>query len=399
MESHLLPAAAAATRLGIKRTTLYAYVSRGLVTAYSLPGRRGSWFDPIQLDALTRRARDPVERRPDLRMTSAITLIEGGRYWYRGRAPEDLAATRTWEAVAEFLWTGDDTTDPPAWPVDEAAADRAHRALASIPADAPFLDRLRLVVAVLGAGDPLRLDLRPAGALATARRLTGTAIAAISPARRGRAAARIAAALGRRRPRPEIVHAVDRALIVMADHELAASTVAVRVAASFRADPYAAVLAGLGAMAGSWHGGASRQVETLFRDVAGGRPADAAVSELLARDAHVPGFGQPLYPAGDPRVTLLLPLARSFGPTPEADAIERLGKAQGLPPPNVDFALATLVRALGLTFGAGEALFALGRLAGWLAHAIEEYESRTAFRMRAVYAGPRPGARIEGLMI
>jgi citrate synthase len=104
----------------------------------------------------------------------------------------------------------------------------------------------------------------------------------------------------------------------------------------------------------------------------------------------VPGFGHPLYPDGDPRVAVLLPLARTFGPTPEADAVLEVARAQGVAAPNVDFALAALSSRLGLPVGAGEAIFTVGRLAGWLAHALEEYAKRTPLRLRAVYTGPRP---------
>jgi citrate synthase len=83
-------------------------------------------------------------------------------------------------------------------------------------------------------------------------------------------------------------------------------------------------------------------------------------------------------------------IARRFGATTEADGLLKVAADQGLPPPNVDFGLAVLARALGLGSGAGEALFVVGRLAGWLAHAIEEYADRSELRMRALYVGPRP---------
>jgi citrate synthase len=183
---------------------------------------------------------------------------------------------------------------------------------------------------------------------------------------------------------------VNAALVVMADHELAASTLAVRVAASFKADPYAAVSAGLGAVSGAWHGAASLGVERMLAAVARGqRPADV-LGRALAGDGQVPGFGQRLYPDGDPRMPILRDMASRFGSTAHADALLRVAADQGLPPPNVDFGLAVLARALDLSAGAGEALFVVGRLAGWLAHAVEEYVSRSDLRLRALYVGPRP---------
>ena len=198
--------------------------------------------------------------------------------------------------------------------------------------------------------------------------------------------------LGRPRMTAAVMDAVNAALIVMADHELAASTLAVRVAASFKADPYAAVSTGLGAVSGAWHGAASLGVERMLADVARGqRPADV-LGRALARDPHVPGFGQRLYPDGDPRMPILSGIARRFGSTAHADALLRVAADQKLPAPNVDFGLALLARELGLAPGAGEALFVVGRLAGWLAHAIEEYAERSDLRLRAIYVGATPAS-------
>lgn len=412
MDTHLLPAAAAAARVGVKRATLYAYVSRGLLTAFTLPGRRGSWFDPVQLDGLTRTARKPEERRPDLRIASSITLIERGQYWYRGQRPGALATAQPYESVAEFLWTGELPASPPQWQGDAGAITAARRVAAALPPTASLPDRLRVIVTALGAADALRFDLRPAGALATSRRLMAGVVAALEPAGgapaagapkgaaptrgtpagggRAAVAARLATCVSPRRLPSAAVRAIDTTLTMMADHELAASTLAVRVAASFRADPYAAVLAGLGAMAGTWHGAASRRIEDVLAALSGPRPDDSAVARLLHEPHMVPGFGHPLYADGDPRVPVLLAVAHTGRAVPEADRLAAIARAQGVAPPNVDFALAVITRAFRLSPGAGEALFTIGRLAGWLAHALEEYAQATTFRHRAVYTGPRP---------
>ena len=385
-----IAAADAAARLGVKRQTLYAYVSRGLLTAHTLPSRRGSWFDPWELDALTTRARDPVDRRPDVRIRSAVTLIEGGRYYYRGEEPAALARTRSYEQVAEWLWSGRQPGVRVAWTCNAESVRRARAALELLGADASPLDKLRVVVAVLPASDPLRSDLRPAGAMATGRRLLSATAASIGRPMHASYARQVTAWLAGRRTTTAAVRVVEQALIVMADHELAASTLAVRVAASFGADPYAAISAGLGAVAGTLHGAAGRSVEELLAAVdAGGRP-DEMLARTMREGRNPPGFGHPLYPDGDPRATTILTLARSVRAYPAADALLRLADAQGVPPPNVDFALATLARVLKLQPGASEGLFVMGRLAGWVAHAVEEYGERTSFRMRAVYTGPRP---------
>lgn len=389
--TRLLSAAAAASQLGIKPATLYAYVSRGRLTAFSRPDRRGSWFDPEQIDVLGRRARGPAERRPDVRIPSAVTLIERGRYWYRGVDPAVCANRLSFERVAELLWTGREGTTE--WPVDARAVSRARRGAALLPAHAGPTERLRVIVSHLATGDPWRSDLRPEGALATARRLMADAVAALVPTRDGSIADRVALWVANRRLPGPAVWAIERALIVMADHELAASTVAVRVAASFRADPYAAVLAGLGVMTGTLHGGASRVIEELLRDMAAGargREPALVMSRWLSQAGAIPGFGHPLYPDGDPRVEMLLRFVRPLGSLRHAEALRQMAQSRGVAPANLDFALAALTHVLKLPVGSGEALFTVARMAGWLAHALEEYAERTDFRLRAVYTGPRP---------
>jgi citrate synthase len=110
----------------------------------------------------------------------------------------------------------------------------------------------------------------------------------------------------------------------------------------------------------------------------------------------VSGFGQPLYPEGDPRARALLSRLPSLGLPAERlaviDGVLSLAAERGYPAPNVDFALGALSMAAEMVRGAGEAIFAIGRTAGWIGHAMEEYASPGTFRTRATYVGPRPGA-------
>jgi len=184
---------------------------------------------------------------------------------------------------------------------------------------------------------------------------------------------------------------LPRKRVLLADHELAASTLAARAAASVRADPYAVVATGLGAVSGALHGGSSLGAEALL--TAARRPADVprVVGELLRRRERVPGFGHFVYKNGDPRAVALLDLVRAAAPKSAqlavADAVLAEVRRTSLPEPNVDFALAALSRVAGMITGAGEAIFAVARVAGWIAHALEAY--RTApIRPRAVYTGP-----------
>jgi citrate synthase len=208
-------------------------------------------------------------------------------------------------------------------------------------------------------------------------------------------------------PDPALVEVLDAALVLVADHELAASTMAARVAASVRADPYAVVSAGLAAASGSLHGGASLAVEALLAEIArpvaerpavsrrASQQAGRVLGERLRRGERLRGFGHPLYPDGDPRAAhLLARLRQAAGGSPRmavVDALLAATRRRGLPPPNVDLALAALGHVAGMTRGAGEAIFAVARVAGWLAHALEEYERATPIRLRAVYTGAPPG--------
>jgi citrate synthase len=195
-----------------------------------------------------------------------------------------------------------------------------------------------------------------------------------------------------RRPSRGLLRALSAALVLLADHELAASTLAARTAASARADPYAVVSAGLGAMSGTLHGGASLAVESLLAAARGPADADRLVGDLRRRGERIPGFGHSVYRGEDPRCTLLLGLVREAAPKSRAlavtDAVIAECRRRSLPAPNVDLALGALAAAAGMTRGAGEAVFAVARTAGWIAHALEAYETGTLLRPRASYTGP-----------
>jgi citrate synthase len=193
-------------------------------------------------------------------------------------------------------------------------------------------------------------------------------------------------------PPPALLDALRAALVLLADHELAASTLAARVAASVRADPYAVVATGLGAVGGALHGGASLGAETMLAAAQDAAGVPRVVGELLRRGERVPGFGHFVYRGGDPRAGLLLAMVRSAVPASPrlavVDAVLAEMHRRALPEPNIDFALAVLASCAGMIRGAGEVIFAVARTAGWLAHALEEYTARTPLRPRAVYTGP-----------
>jgi citrate synthase len=427
MSARRLTTAEAAARLGVKPATLYAYVSRGLLSRERADDGRTSTFDPAEIDRLARPGRSRRGRRPaaELVLPSAITAIAKGLPWYRGLPVPDLAASRSFEEVATWLWTGRfPGAAPAAWRAGGAALKAGRRAQAALPEVALPLERIRVIAAALAAGDELRLELHPAAVTAAGRALIAGLVDCLprqgpAPPEGGAIAGRLWAGLSALDPEPSLVAALDATLVLLADHELAASTVAARVAASVRADPYAVASAGLAVVSGTLHGGASLGIEALLAEIdrpdraagVGGeqRPvrtsgggerlrdrAVAVVGARLRRGERLRGFGHRLYPDGDPRAGVLLDRLRAAAAeSPRLAAVEALLEAaarRGLPEPNVDLALAALAHVAAMTRGAAEATFAVARTAGWIAHALEEYERNTPIRPRAVYTGPSIGS-------
>jgi len=404
----------AARLLGVKLPTLYAYVSRGLLR--SLPGGRGRARRYLRsdVDALARRGPSVRAAAGALRwgepiLESAITAMTPEGPAYRGRLAVELAAARvSFEAAAELLWTGDLPEPPVSWAPSDAP--ELEGVLPLLPADAPHASVLPVLVAARAARDAGRFDTSPEAVLPRARRTLRLLAAGLalprapSRARRALKAAAIAEVVARAfgiASDPATLDAIDALLILLADHELNASTFAARVAASAHADLYAMLQAGLATLSGPLHGATSDRFEALLVEVGTPERAERAVQERARRGERIPGFGHPFYgPAGDPRARALLERAWERAPGQPSlavvnaviGAMERAHK----PPPNVDSAAVALRAALGMPAGAVAGLFAVGRAAGWVAHALEQYASGHLLRPRARYRGPLPGGGAPG---
>lgn len=420
-----LTAKEAAARLGVKVETLYAYVSRGMLERRRGDDGRTSLFATDDVDRLARRHRRTPDRGAALEVVidTRLTAIDDHRLRYRGLDTVELAGERPFEWVAEWLWLGEEVTrrvdEVLPWASSIKSAELIASEVAGLPPTATPGDRLRVAAAVAGATHSLRHDLRPTGVAHSGRRLIATMVDAL-PRRAAEEvvvppldlpglaplpdalAVRLWPRLGTGASTPALVRTLNAALVLLADHELAASTLAARVAASTRADPYAVVSSGLGVLSGSLHGTASVPVQRLLAEVAEAGADDldrvgAVVSDHLRHNRFVPGFGHPLYPEGDPRAAALLDLVRDAGADPArvavVDAVQQV-MTEGAPvPPNVDFGLAALAHVADFDIGAGEAIFAVARAAGWIAHAIEEYaEPGNRFRARARYVGQSRGS-------
>jgi citrate synthase len=432
----MLTSRQAAARLGVKPETLYAYVSRGMLTRHAAPDGRRSLFDRAEVERLAARNRRGGRAAAlEVVVDTRLTLIDpDGALYYRGHDATVLARENTFEEVAELLWDedeareaagaaaaadgeggraeagagggaaapvggagdGEDGREP--WVVAGGAAVVA--ADAALAPRARLVDRMRAIVALAAAADPLRHDLRPPAVRYAARGLISAMVDGLprlSEPADASIAARLWSRLSSQPPSEAERRALNAALVLVADHELAISALAARVAASAWSDPYLVVLAGLSALGGPLHGGAPGAVERLLAGIATMQDVPAALGERLAAGELLPGFGHAVYRGRDPRADALLDLLRAAAPPRLAivEEVLRVAGRYGGPAPNVDLALGALANTLGLVGGAAEAIFAVARSAGLIAHALEEYPHRLRFRARAAYVGPAPEPRDE----
>ena len=393
-----MSAAEAARALGVTRATLYAYVSRGLIR--SEPGPNSSRARRYPRDDVERlRLRAEERRDPDKVaahalqwgvpvLESSITLIAGDALYYRGRNVVSLAREASVEAVASLIWTGRlDAARPPRTGHVVPLGSRAQRGA--------FVSRAQAALALAPAIDAHAYDLRPEAVVRTAWRILDLLVGVAAPRGRGDS---IDAALARGwRVHGGAQDVIRAALILLTDHELNVSAFTARCIASAGSQPYAVVGGGLAAIEGIKHGGSTARVESLLAALRRTRLLRAALGERLRQGLRIEGFGHPLYPSGDPRAAALLALlGERFHRSPELRFVRELARAGTSltgDAPNVDFALASASRVLGLPMGSGLTLFAIGRTIGWLGHAIEQYALDQIIRPRARYVGVAPNDR------
>ena len=401
MSTELLTSREASRRLGVSAATLYAYVSRGLLRSEAVDGSRERRYRADDVVRLKRR-RDVGRKAESIAnhaldfgtpvLESELTLIEGGRLYYRGIDAARLARTASLEDVAPLLWDCDDRPfAADNLPPLTTALRRAWIAAATL---SPPDRCLVLLPAAAALDHPSWVEDR-AAMLETAVRVLRLLAAAVTARPPSILPVHEQLAVAWRVPadRVPVLRAV---LVLLADHEFNASAFAVRVVASTGANLYGAIMAGLAALNGPRHGGATRRVAAMFDELKGTRDLDADLGRMLRARVYIPGFGHPLYPDGDVRaVTLMAMLRETMPDSPELAFAERLAAAVERlidRKPNVDFANVAVERALGLPKDSALALFLLGRTVGWIAHSLEQAAHGALIRPRARYTGPRPGA-------
>ena len=383
-----LTASEALRRLGVRPQTLYAYVSRGRLEARpDVDDPRKSLYRADDVARLqTRKARgrkaalvaeDAIDWGEPV-LASAITTVANGRLYYRGRDATIMAQTETLETTARWLRAHEGPSlRVRRTPLGPAFSDPTARAFAALAAQAaiqpPARGRAPKLLAAEAGG------LLDALADAVAGAPTETGAARTPPIHQ-----RLAAAWGCDAAGADLIR---RVLVLLADHELNASTFAARVAASTGASLAASALAGLAALSGPLHGAMGARVHA-FVEEADRSGAEAAVAARLAQGGLIPGFGHMLYSDGDPRARALLD---SFEPPERFEAVRRAAEVQTGALANVDYALTALTTALGLPTDTAFLMFAIGRCAGWMAHALEQLQTGRVIRPRARYVGPPVG--------
>lgn len=396
-----LTAHQAAAELGISRATLYAYVSRGLIRSEAVGGkprqRRYRAEDIQRLKARKQLRRNPAKAAEGALnwgvpvLESGLTLISNGRLFYRGQDALDLALNSSIESVASLLWTGE---------IQAAQPQRVETSsYASLPPDF-YQDGLSPLHAFQEAliraedRDPAAFDLRPERVARKGISILHL-LATIAIRKKTTAGMEIAEVLqtGWIPSRPQAARLINAALVLCADHELNVSAFTARCVASAGSSPYAAVVAGLAALQGVKHGGVTRRVAALFKEAGTSKRVQAVLSERLQRGEAIPGFGHPLYPQGDPRARLLLELLREMADPRQMELAETIARQTHSlmgELPTIDFALVCLARQMELPEDAAITLFAIGRTVGWIAHAIEQYQTNSLIRPRARYSGLQP---------
>jgi citrate synthase len=402
-----LTSAQVAARLHVKPATLYAYVSRGLLSSERAE-TGGSTFDPLDVESFaasrrkgSRPAGGPVGR-PLMVLDSDLTLLENDELFFRGTSAADLARRLQFEDGVRLLWATPSSHDD----IDDRFVSRpdvvkAIRKANSALGDTPrFMDRLKLALLIASSRDPVRDSLAPAAVRDAGRHILSTMVDCLPDLQTGpRLSAPLATRLWSKvsplEPSIGNLRLLNATMILCMDHDLAISTMSARVAASARADPYAAVIASLSTLDGAMHGAASiAAVEMLTETMATGRP-ERAISDQIARFRIIPGFGHIVYKEVDPRAEFLFTAMRDLPEYREvlsaADRISDVVHSRSPRPANLDLALAVLVIGAKMQADAGELIFAVSRTAGWISHILDEY-AQPAMRLRpeSRYTGTTP---------
>lgn len=410
----MLDAKSAASLLGVKKQTLYAYVSRGLIRTAIREGTKASLYHKDDIEAL-RQGRRVTGTAPDSNerairwgggaqvLQTGVTAIDAAGPRYRGKLAVELAqARRPFEDCVELLWSGALPRQAVVWhpPTLPAAFEAIVEDFAEVARLGTTRQLLSLAVQTYAVCSGRNAEATMGGPVLAGRQLVQIMAAAVglladppayAPARQAQSIATTLAEGMHLPASPQVLRLLDAALVVSADHELAPSTYAARVAASAGGDIFACVTSALGTFEGPLTGFACDESESLLRETGTPEAYVQALRDLADRKEGIPGYNHPLYEQGDPRALYLLKLVRELPDLPPA--AQRVigcidaGSAQAGFAPSLAVSLVAMSAALGMPAGAPGAIMAIARSAGWLAHAFEQRLAGYLVRPRTKYVG------------
>jgi citrate synthase len=386
-----LTATEAAGFLNVSKATLYAYVSRGLIRSEYGSDQRSRTYHRLDLERLKQRKR--IRQQPSAEMSSALhwgspllesslTLITDGQMFYRGQEATRLVLSRTFLEVATWFWTGHwaAPTRVPSLPIGKEGNREPillfHQAL------------LRAAMT-----EPLGYDFSPPNLVENGIHIISLFLQILTEKENPKVAE--TARELRRAWCPKKTQAdevINAALILCIDHELNVSSFTARVVCSAGTSVYEVISAALCALRGSRHGGGIERATKLLVEMQGLASVRNFLLQRIRAGIEIPGFGHPLYPDGDPRAARLFNLLNQYFAADARSWLEVVARAAKVlkRKPNIDLALAVCSLSLQLPPYAAVALFALGRTAGWIAHAAEQAQSGKLIRPRARYVGAMP---------
>ena len=412
-DSEYVSGAEAAQLLGVKPQTLYTYVSRGVIQSFpASTGQRRLYF---RSDIERLRSRPRARRAMGALAASAmyagepiiatsITEITSQGPRYRGRlATELVVAGLPYENVAEFLWTGELLDEPIRWTFEPLPLEtqRIIKALEHSRADAPIAHVFATIALSISMARGTRAArLRTSSTITAARQVLQTFAGCFGFLSARHAylpypkATSIAAAVLRASGlacTDDRTRMVNGLMVLLADHELSPATFAARIAASSGADLHACLVSAIETSSGRRIAEIYDRTEEFLRGAKSKAELMQRARDYQSSGGTPPGFHQPIYPHGDPRAPYVLDLVRRAGRSSrhlnmvfafldEADSRLELN-------PRMEFGVVAIAEALGFPRRAAAGLYILARVAGWVAHVMEQRLSASLLRPRAKFVG------------
>lgn len=345
--------------------------------------------------------------------TSSICSIVDDKLTYAGYEIDDLAENSSFEEVVYLLWNRELPNKEQLAEIKKELADNMEipeeviTLLGSFKKDVHPMAILRTAISLLGTLDEEADVMEVAANKRKAIRLqaqVATIVTSFARIRKGEEpvkpkndlsfAENFIYMLNGKEGEPIEVEAIDKALVLHADHELNASTFTARVCVATLSDVYSGVTAAIGALKGPLHGGANEQVMAMLSDIGEEENAIPYIKEKFANKELIMGMGHRVYKTGDPRAKYLKEMSKELTKLTGQEKWYRMSVAiedyikehKGLPA-NVDFYSASVYHSLGIDHDLFTPIFAVSRMSGWLAHILEQYDNNRLIRPRAEYTG------------